>query len=572
MSFLISKRNLLAVVCVAACLIAGDAIAQRPQQAQRHLTGRKGMVVAVCPLAVEEGLQVLKQGGNAVDAAVATAFALAVTWPEAGNIGGGGFMLVHPGKGKPPIVVDYRETAPAVATANMFAGKDEPSQYPLAGVPGTVAGLALAHEKYGSLRWSDLVKPAVRLAREGFIVDRALADSLNSGLRRSNDFPEFRRVYGKNGGSEPWQPGDRLVLSELSETLARIAGKGAAGFYRDATADLIAAEMVRGGGLITKDDLEKYRAKLRQPIQGTFRGFHIYGPPPPSSGGIALVEMLNILENFTLKQHGRYSAKTLHLMVEAMRRAYHDRARYLGDADFVEIPPHLTSKEYARKLADGIDQDHATKSRVLAQEIPLAPESPQTTHFSVVDGRGMAVANTYTLEQSFGSRIVVRGGGFLLNNEMGDFNPRPGVTDETGRIGTPPNVAAPGKRMLSSMTPVIVTNREGQPLLVTGSPGGRTIINTVACVVLNVLEFEMSPTEAVAAPRLHHAWFPDRIQMEAALLNDHPKSIEQLRRMGHSIHPRPVAQGDAHTIWIDPRTGELHGIADTRRGGAAKGF
>ncbi len=279
------------------------------------------MVVAVCPLAAEQGLQTLKRGGNAVDAAIATAFALAVTWPEAGNIGGGGFMLVHPGKDKEPIVIDYRETAPAAATERMFAGKQNPSQYQLVGVPGTVAGLALAHEKFGSLRWRDLVMPAVHLAEEGFEVDRPLADSLNDGLRSSDDFPEFRRVYGKNGGQEKWQPGDRLVLPELAVTLKRIADHGADGFYTGATADLLAAEMKAGGGLITTGDLQNYRAKLRPPIHGTFRGYHIYGPPPPSSGGIALVQMLNILENFDLKAEGRYSAKTLHLMVESMRRA-----------------------------------------------------------------------------------------------------------------------------------------------------------------------------------------------------------------------------------------------------------
>jgi gamma-glutamyltranspeptidase/glutathione hydrolase len=282
--------------------------------------------------------------------------------------------------------------------------------------------------------------------------------------------------------------------------------------------------------------------------------------------------MLNILENFPLQGEGRYSATTLHLMVESMRRAYYDRARYLGDSDFVEVPPHLITKDYAKQLAAQIERKRATSSRALAKEIQITSESSQTTHFSVIDGNGMAVSNTYTLEQSFGSRIVVRGGGFLLNNEMGDFNPRRGVTDTSGRIGTPPNLVAPGKRMLSSMTPTIVTTPEGQPLLITGSPGGRTIINTVACVVLNVLEFEMTPAEAVAAPRLHHAWFPDRIQAESALFKEHREVIEQLRQMGHTFHARPTRQGDAHTIWIDPKTGIFHGVADDRRGGAARGL
>ena len=572
MVLLLSRRTLAALACLSACLTCLQAVGQEPPPTERHQTGRRGMVVAVCPLAADAGVQTLKRGGNAVDAAIATAFALAVTWPEAGNIGGGGFMLVHPGKGKAPVVVDYRETAPAAATEAMFADASEPSQYRLVGIPGTVAGLVLAHEKFGSLPWRELVIPAVRLAEEGFIVNEALADSLNSGLRSSDEFAEFRRVYGKNGGQDRWQAGDRLVLPELAVTLQKIADEGAAGFYRGTTAKLLASEMTGGGGLITEADLEKYQAKLREPIHGTFRGYHIYGPPPPSSGGIALVQILNTLENFSLKSEGRYSASTLHLMVESMRRAYYDRARYLGDSDFVEVPNHLTAKHYARQLAAQIDREHATNSSALAKEIEIAPESPQTTHFSVIDGQGMAVSNTYTLEQSFGSRIVVRGGGFLLNNEMGDFNPRPGVTDTSGRIGTPPNLVAPGKRMLSSMTPTIVTTPEGQPLLITGSPGGRTIINTVACVVLNVLEFEMSPAEAVAAPRLHHAWFPDRIQTEPALIKDHADAIEQLRQMGHTFHARSARQGDAHTIWIDAKTGLIHGIGDARRSGAARGF
>jgi gamma-glutamyltranspeptidase/glutathione hydrolase len=554
------------------CLSPLMATAQPPDTPVREQIGHHGMVVAVCPLAADEGLQVLKQGGNAVDAAVATAFMLAVTWPEAGNIGGGGFMLVHPGKDKPPVLVDYREKAPALATEMMFAGDARPSQYKLVGVPGTVAGLVLAHERFGSLAWRDLVMPAARIAEEGFDVNQALADSLNDGLRRSEDFPEFRRVYGKNGGCDPWRAGDRLILPELAGTLRRIAEQGSDGFYQGITAELIAAEIKRGDGLVATDDLRKYQAKLREPIHGTFRGYHVYGPPPPSSGGIALVQMLNILEQFELDRQERYSAPTLHLMVETMRRVYYDRARYLGDSDFVEIPNHLTSKEYAKAVAAGIDRAHATGSRALAKEIAIASESPNTTHFSVVDGNGIAVSNTYTLEQSFGSRIVVRGGGFLLNNEMGDFNPQPGVTNEAGQIGTPPNLVAPGKRMLSSMTPVIVTTPAGKPLLVTGSPGGRTIINTVACVVLNVLEFKMSPAEAVAAPRLHHAWFPDRIQVEPALLKQHANSIEELERLGHAIRPIGVKQGDAHTIWIDPQNGALHGVADSRIGGAARGF
>jgi gamma-glutamyltranspeptidase/glutathione hydrolase len=566
-------RSLLLTGPVAiACVSSAPGSADETQRDERQQIGRRGMVVAVCPLAAEEGLAALKRGGNAVDAAIATAMTLAVTWPEAGNIGGGGFMLVHPGTGKAPVVIDYREVAPAIASERMFADGKTPSQYRLVGVPGTVAGLALAHEKFGTRPWRELVMPAVALAENGFTVTRPLADSLNDGLKGAEGFPEFRRVYGKDGGRDRWKAGDRLVLPELAATLRTIGEQGAAGFYQGATAVRIANEMKAGGGLVTEADLERYQAKIRAPIRGSFRGYSVYGPPPPSSGGIAVVEMLNILQNFELNSEGRYAPKTLHLMIEAMRRVYYDRARYLGDADFVQIPTHLITKQHAQKLAASIDADRATSSRSIATEIPIAAEPPQTTHFSVVDSSGMAVANTYTLEQSFGSRIVVRGGGFLLNNEMGDFNPVPGVTNVKGQIGTRPNRVAPGKRMLSSMTPLIVTGADGKPLLVTGSPGGRTIINTVACVVLNVLEFKMSPAEAVAAPRLHHAWFPDRTAVEASLLARHPDTIDALIRMGHSIQSRGTTQGDAHTIWIDPDSGELHGAADSRRGGAARGF
>ncbi len=438
-------------------------------------------------------------------------------------------------------------------------------------MPGTVAGLAAAHQRFGKLPWRELVMPAVQLADEGFSVSQALADSLNDALAKADDFAEFRRVYGRSG-HEPWRAGDRLQLPELAATLRRIADEGADGFYKGPTAERLVAELTAGGGLVSLDDLARYRPKFRQPVHGTFRGFHVYSAPPPSSGGIALLEMLNILENFPLAHDDRYSARTLHLIVEAMRRAYCDRARYLGDPDFSEIPDHLTTKAYARKLAGRIDPGRATSSRELAPELAIAPEGSQTTHFSIADSHGMAVANTYTLEQSFGSKIVVRGGGFLLNNEMGDFNRRPGVTDVTGRIGTPANQIAPYKRMLSSMTPTIVTAPDGQLLLVTGSPGGRTIINTVASVVLNVLAFDMPAGEAVEAPRMHHAWLPDRLLLEGEFFEHHAEAIEGLRQMGHNVQDKPIRQGDAHTIWIDRQTGTMHGIADPRRAGAARGL
>ena len=532
--------------------------------------GRRGMVVSVSPDASAIGRDVLQKGGNAVDAAVATAFALAVTWPEAGNIGGGGFMLVHPPAGKgDPVVIDYREMAPAAATRTMFAkGKCAPALY--IGTPGTVRGLALAHRRFGKVPWAELLAPAIRLAEDGFAIDAALASSLNRVLARSADFAELRRVYGKSGDAN-WRAGDRLTQKELAKTLRLIADKGPDAFYQGAIAELIAAEMKCSGGLITPADLAAYEAKIRKPIHGTYRGYDIYGPPPPSSGGICLVEMLNVLENFDLRKQGRYSPETLHVMIETMRRAYRDRARYLGDPDFVAIPAFLTSKEHARKLAQSIDLRKATPSADLAGDIPLAAEGSNTTHFSVIDKDGMAVANTYTLENSYGSRLVVRGAGFLLNDEMGDFNPRPGVTDRRGDIGTAANEVAPRKRMLSSMTPTIVT-KDGKIVLITGSPGGRTIINTVLGVVLNVLEFDMSPRDAVDAPRMHHAWFPDVLEAEAGLHENHADALRQLREMGHRIKSKPVRQGDAHTLFVDPRTGTYQGEADRRRDGSAAGW
>ncbi|OAI40084.1 hypothetical protein AYO40_05195 [Planctomycetaceae bacterium SCGC AG-212-D15] len=325
--------------------------------------------------------------------------------------------------------------------------------------------------------------------------------------------------------------------------------------------------MKAGGGLITKEDLASYKANARTPIHGTYRGFEVYGPPPPSSGGTCLVEMLNILENFDLKKQGRYSPETLHVMIEAMRRAYCDRARHLGDPGFTKIPPHLLTKDYGRELAKGIDLKRATRSEDLARDIPLAKESDNTTHFSVVDKDGMAVANTYTLERSYGSRVVVKGAGFVLNNEMMDFNWFPGVTDRSGTIGTLPNQIAGGKRMLSSQTPTVVA-KNGKVLLVTGSPGSRTIINTVLCMVVNVVDFDMNIRAAVDAPRLHHQWLPDDAHFEGA--SQYREAMSKLRAMGHDIGGG--RQGDAHSIYVDPKTGNIFGAADRRISGKAAGY
>jgi gamma-glutamyltranspeptidase/glutathione hydrolase len=426
--------------------------------------------------------------------------------------------------------------------------------------------LALAHQRFGKLPWKALVAPAVKLAAEGFAINASLAASLQRVLDGSPEFREMRRVLGRPDGAA-WKAGDRLAQPELSATLQLIAEQGPAAFYQGPIADQIVAEMRAGGGLISKSDLAGYEAKEHVPIHGTYRGYDVYGPPPPSSGGICLIEMLNILENFELRAHERFSAETLHLMAEAMRRAYVDRARHLGDPDFTKIPRHLIDKAYARELAGTIDPRKATPSAALAKEIPLTSESGNTTHFSIIDRNGMAVANTYTLEESYGSRVMVAGAGFLLNNEMGDFNWFPGLTDRRGRIGTEPNQVAPGKRMLSSMTPTLVC-RDGRVVLVTGSPGGRTIINTVLCLLVNVLDYELTLQAAVDAPRLHQQWFPDELRFEG--LEKYPDAVGQLQGMGHLL--RAAKQGDAHSIQVDPRTGAYVGAADRRISGKVAGF
>ena len=540
--------------------------AGEPQVAE----GSSGMVVAVSAPAVEVGVAVLKDGGNAVDAAVAVAMAMAVTYPQASNIGGGGFMMVHPPDGV-PVCVEYRETAPAAATESMFRIGETRFGHKIIGTPGTVRGLALAHHRFGRLPWKRLVQPAVRLAEKGFSLDSAVARSLNAVLKDSDstDFAELHRVFGRQNG-EPWKDGDRLVQPDLAKTLARIAEHGADGFYKGPTAELLASEMKAAAGLITLSDLAAYRANVRRPVHGTYRSHDVYGPPPPSSGGTVLIQMLNMLEGFELRKRGRYSPETLHLMIETMKRAYLDRARHLGDADFVTVPRHLTRKPYARRLATTIDPKKATPSESLAPDIKITPEGESTTHFSVIDRDGMGVSNTYTLEFSYGSRVVVRGAGFLLNNEMGDFNWKRGYTSPRGYIGTPANLIAPGKRMLSSQTPTIVA-RDGKVVLLTGSPGGRTIINTSLAMVLNTLEFNMSPREAMAAPRLHHQWLPDRVRFEASGEEKFSAAVRMLESRGHKFD-KPRRQGDAHSIWVDPKTGKYIGVADGRISGRAAGY
>lgn len=551
---------------VALAVVLGLAISTSLLKAGEKGTEHKqGVVVTVSEPGSEVGLAILKQGGNAVDAAVATAFALAVTHPAAGNIGGGGFMVVHPPKGK-PTVFDYRETAPAAATRTLFKKGDSPYSHKVVGTPGTVRGMALAHQKLGNLPWKTLILPAVELAEKGYLLDKHHADSLNKMLASAKDFPEFQRVFKKADGS-PWKVGDRHLQPDLARTLRLIAEEGPDAFYQGKIADLLVAEMKAGGGLITKDDLAKFQAVQRDPIHGTYRGYDVYGPPPPSSGGTCLVLMLNMLETYDLKKFERFSPQTLHRMAEAMRLAYADRARFLGDPAFTKIPGHLTTREYARDLVKKIQPEKANRSEDIARDIPLTDEGESTTHFSIIDKDGMAVSNTYTLEHSFGSRVVVKGAGFLLNNEMMDFNWRPGITTKAGAIGTEPNTVAPGKKMLSSQTPTILA-KDGKVFLVTGSPGGRTIINTVLNVVVSVVDYEMPIQQAVDAPRTHHQWFPDELKFEG--VKQYPETVKALQAMGHRV--ATARQGDCHSIWINPKTGGYVGAADKRLSGKASGY
>jgi gamma-glutamyltranspeptidase/glutathione hydrolase len=562
---------LIAVSLSTATIAAAEIPAPTPI---REVRATGGIVVSDSELASNVGRDVLADGGNAVDAAVATAFALAVTWPEAGNIGGGGFMLIHPGDDRATVCVDYREIAPLAATKNMYATDNSRYKSKGVGVPGTVRGLALAHQHFGKLPWQRLVMPAVELAERGFVVNEWLAYSTNRvltrpGVREGDRHAELRRVYRHPQG-RAWKAGDRMVLQDLAKTLRLIAKEGAGAFYRGKIAAQLVAQMQRGNGIITRQDLAAYEAKLRTPTTGTYRNYELFGPPPPASGGICVVEALNILEVFKLREHPRFGSRNIHLITEAMRRVFCDRARHIADPEFANIPPHLTTKGYASKLARAIDFEHATSSETLAPEIALTPESPDTTHFSIIDRSGMAVSNTYTLESSWGSRIVVAGAGFVLNNEMGDFNWQEGATNRAGRIGTAPNLIEPGKRMLSSQSPFIVT-RDGKAFLITGSPGGRTIINTVLGNLLNVLEFEMPLADAINAPRLHHQWFPDELRFEGANSAEHATAVKELRAMGHKVRQRS-RQGSAHSIQVDPKTGQFIGVADWRRGGAAVGL
>jgi gamma-glutamyltranspeptidase / glutathione hydrolase len=552
-------------------LIATLAIASLTIEAGSVPTrARLGMVITQSDIASQIGFTVIKNGGNAIDAAVATALAMAVTHPTAGNIGGGGFIVYRPATGE-PASYDFREVGPARSSPEMWLkdGKYDfdthHNSHLSVGVPGTVAGLHLAWKEQGSKPWKELVQPAIALARDGFEVSHGLARSLAGQLDDFKKYPASLAQFSKNG--KPYEQGDILKQPDLAKTLARIADQGPAGFYEGETAALIEKEMKANGGLITMADLKAYQAKKRGVVKGTYRGYDVIGMPPPSSGGMAIVQMLNVLEGYDLKANGYGSAKNIHLTAEAMRRAFADRARYLGDPDFEkDIPmPMLISKDYAATQRKSINPDKASKSS--STSFQFTSESPETTHISIVDAKRNAVALTYTLEYGYGSRIVVPGAGFLLNNEMGDFNGQPGLTDERGMIGTSPNLARPGKRMLSSMAPTIIA-KDGQLFMVTGTPGGRTIINTVLTTILNVIDYGMNAQEAVDAGRMHHQWLPDRLSLERFGFS--ADTIATLKAMGHTV-AEAGNQGAAQVIVFNQKDNMLEGGVDRRPpdGGAA---
>ena len=534
---------------------------------------RSGMVVSEERYATEAGLQILKEGGNAVDAAVTVGFVLAVTFPRAGNLGGGGFMLVRLAETGEVVAIDYREKAPLAVTAGTFLDSGgnvdtEKSRHSVlsAGVPGTVAGLALALEKYGTIPLERAIRPALELAEKGFPVSEDLARSLEDARSRMEKEPESMRVFFKEGG-ESYAPGEILIQKDLAETLKLISGNGPDGFYEGETAAKIARFMEERGGLITERDLREYRAALREPVRGTYRGYDIYSMPPPSSGGVHLVEMLNILEGFPIHEYGHNTAKTINLMAEAMKFAYADRSEHLGDPDFKEVPvKELTSKEYAAKLRERMSPGRVTPSvRIKPGEMPRE-EGPDTTHFSVIDSKGNMVSNTYTLNFDYGSKITVPGTGMLLNNEMDDFSMKPGEPNAYGLVGGSANAPEPGKRMLSSMTPTIVL-KDGEPFLITGSPGGSLIITTVLQIITNALDFGMNISEATNAPRVHHQWLPDKLRIEKGISGD---TLRILTERGYTIDTGN-AMGSAQSIM---KKGEfIYGASDPRRpGGLAEGY
>jgi gamma-glutamyltranspeptidase / glutathione hydrolase len=538
-----------------------------PDPPQTHaVPAQHGMVVAQERIAAQIGADVLKRGGNAVDAAVATGFAMAVTYPPAGNIGGGGFMVIHLAQGDQDIAVDYREVAPAATTRDIFLGPDgKPDQTRSLnsalgiGVPGTVAGLSLALDKYGSGKFSlaELLKPAIALARGGITIADDIADTLAEGRERLSRWPTSAKFLSRADG-KPLREGDVLVQRDLGQTLSAIAEQGPRGFYQGPVAEKLVKAIRDAGGIMTLDDLRSYQPTIRIPVHGSYRGYDIVSMPLPSSGGVVLLETLNILEGFPLPEMKQSSVPSLHLLIEAMKRAYADRAHYLGDPAFVTAPvARLLTKEYAAKQREGINLDHATPWVDALSGVP-PHEGDNTTHFSVVDSAGNAVSNTYTLNYPYGVGLVADGTGVLLNDELDDFTAALGASNAFGLVGFEANLPAPGKRPLSSMTPTIVL-KDGKVVLVTGSPGGSRIISAVLQVIVDVLDYHMDVASAVAAPRLHHQWMPDRVRVEHGFPAD---VIAGLRAKGHTV-VAPLGQTSANSIAVtadgllgapDPRT------------------
>ena len=530
---------------------------------------RGGMVASDHSIASEVGVQIMRRGGNSVDAAVAVALALSVVFPRAGNLGGGGFMVIRMADGK-AVVIDYRETAPAKAHRDMYLDKERnpvpeasTAGYLAPGVPGTVAALSLALERYGTMKWRDVVEPARKLAADGFPVSFAFADSLRRFEPVAKRFPETYRIFLRNG--RHYEAGETFSQPELAETLRRLQAGGAREFYEGRTARLIAEDMRANGGLITLEDLKGYKPVVREPLRGTYRGYEILTLPPSSSGGVALLEMLNILERFDLAKMGFNSSEKNHLMVEAMRRAYADRAEFLGDPAFVRVPSAgLTSKRYAAEVSKTIDVSRATPSTRIGHGNPALYESPQTTHFSVVDAAGNAVSNTFTLRNNYGSGVTVRGAGFLLNNTMDDFASKPGSPNATGSITKEANAIAPGKRPLSSQTPTVVL-KGGEVFLVVGGAGAQTIPNTVLQIILNVIDHGMNIQQAIGAPRLHHQWMPDVIRYERNGISR--DTADALRARGHQFaEPLTLSPflGLAQGVTIEPESKVRSGASDPR--------
>jgi gamma-glutamyltranspeptidase/glutathione hydrolase len=547
---------------------AQDRSVPPPADRIHTISAEHGMVVAQEKIAAQIGGDILRQGGNAIDAAVATGFAMAVTYPRAGNIGGGGFMVLHRATGE-DFAIDYRETAPAAMTRDSFLGPDgKPDDAKSRdsalgiGVPGTVAGLALALEKYGSGNFTlaQLMKPAIDLARDGFVIADDMADTLPTFHERLAKWPASAKIFSRPDGTSLGE-GDRLVQPDLAATLTAVAELGPRGFYDGPVADRLAADVRDAGGIMTADDLRHYQPVIRTPVRGSYRGYDIVSMPQPSSGGVVLIESLNILEGFDLAALKQGSAPSLHLLIEAMKRAYADRARYLGDPAFVSAPiATLISKDYAAKLRASVDPEHATPADKVTSAAPIH-EGSNTTHFSIVDSYGNAVSNTTTLNFSYGVGLVAEGTGVLLNNELDDFTAAAGTANAYGLVGYEANLPGPGKRPLSSMTPTIVM-KDGKPVLVTGTPGGSRIISTVLQVIVNALDYHMDIAAAVAAPRVHHQWMPDEVRVEPGFSDD---VLAELKAKGHN-----VVQGmtccSANSILVTPNG--LLGAPDPRTRGA----